>query len=154
MRHLRQQNRSLSLTWGWKQIQFPKRCVLQFLRILEHGQSPKPQYLWQMTMVQNFGRQNLSYRHLIELLRLEIGPKQKFSTYTVEPNTKTHTHTSMPWDGFESTILEVIRRRQTARPLWRAPEGLTLSTIQFLRKRAWKHCSKETVKNRYAIKYH
>jgi hypothetical protein len=36
-----------SLTWGRKQIQFPKRCVFYlFRKNPDDGQSPKTQYLW------------------------------------------------------------------------------------------------------------
>jgi hypothetical protein len=38
-----QQSMLLPLTWGWKQIPFPKRCVLDFFRIPDAGQSPKIQ---------------------------------------------------------------------------------------------------------------
>jgi hypothetical protein len=31
------------LTCGWKQIQFPKRCVLHFFGIPDDGQGPNPQ---------------------------------------------------------------------------------------------------------------
>jgi hypothetical protein len=37
-------NRAIAshFTWGWKQIQFPKRCVLQFLEYQMMDQVQKP----------------------------------------------------------------------------------------------------------------